>query len=134
MQVDPIKPTSKPHGTKRFKLQHDEPLSNFAFKFNLCRFSKAVRIFKNRTSSLVFSTWRENVAGIVTDRGNLKRAVARFVLAAVSAAFTRWTENVRELRDMAGRGLHSSTFRLNLSAFCRIGGAFRGRLGGVRGY
>jgi len=29
------------------------------------------------------------------------------------------------------RGLHSSTFRLNLSAFCGIGGTFRGFLGGV---
>jgi len=31
------------------------------------------------------------------------------------------------------RGLHSSTFRLNVSAFCGIGGAFRGCLGGVEG-
>jgi hypothetical protein len=30
-----------------------------------------------------------------------------------------------------GRGLHPSTFRLNVSAFCGIGGAFRGYLGGV---
>jgi hypothetical protein len=30
-----------------------------------------------------------------------------------------------------GRGLHSSTFRLNLCAFRGIGGAFRGCLGGV---
>jgi hypothetical protein len=30
-----------------------------------------------------------------------------------------------------GRGLHSSTFRLNVSAFCVTGGAFRGWLGGV---
>jgi len=29
------------------------------------------------------------------------------------------------------RGLQSSTFRLNVSAFCGIGGAFRGRLEGV---
>ena len=28
-----------------------------------------------------------------------------------------------------GRGLHLSTFRLNLSATCGIGGAFRGCLG-----
>ena len=28
-----------------------------------------------------------------------------------------------------GRGTHSSTFRLNVSDFCRIGGAFRGFLG-----
>jgi hypothetical protein len=32
-----------------------------------------------------------------------------------------------------GRGLHSSTFQLSLSAFCGIGGAFRGCLGGVQG-
>jgi len=33
----------------------------------------------------------------------------------------------------AGRGLHSSTFRLNVSGFCGIGGAYRGRMGGVYG-
>ena len=32
---------------------------------------------------------------------------------------------------ITGRGLHSSTFQLNLSAFCGIGGAFRGCLGCV---
>ena len=39
-----------------------------------------------------------------------------------------------------GRGLHSFTFQLNVSAFCGIGGAFRGSfrgcsgvLGGMRG-
>ena len=32
-----------------------------------------------------------------------------------------------------GRGLHSSTFRLNVSAFCEIGGACRGCLGGCLG-
>jgi len=31
----------------------------------------------------------------------------------------------------SGRSLHSSTFRLNVSAFCGIGGAFRGYLGGA---
>ena len=30
------------------------------------------------------------------------------------------------------RGLHSSTFRLNVSAFCGIGVASRGCLGGVQ--
>ena len=32
---------------------------------------------------------------------------------------------------LAGRGLYSSTFRLNFSATCGIGGAFRGGLGVV---
>ena len=43
-------------------------------------------------------------------------------------------------RGLAGRDLHSSTFQLNVSAFCGIGGArgivwglFCGCLGGVRG-
>ena len=31
-----------------------------------------------------------------------------------------------------GRSLHSSTFRLNMSVFCGIGGAFRNCLGGVQ--
>jgi hypothetical protein len=31
------------------------------------------------------------------------------------------------------RGLHSSNFRLNVSAFCAIGGALRGSLGGCEG-
>ena len=35
MQVDPIKYKSKAPGIKRLKLNHDGPLSNFAFKFNL---------------------------------------------------------------------------------------------------
>jgi len=30
-----------------------------------------------------------------------------------------------------GRGLHSSTFQLNVSALCCIGGVFRGCVGGV---
>jgi len=34
---------------------------------------------------------------------------------------------------ISGRGLHSFTFRLNVSPFCGIGGAFMGSLGGVRG-
>ena len=41
MQADPIKPTLKAPGTKRLKLQHDELLSNFAFKINLRRYNVA---------------------------------------------------------------------------------------------
>jgi len=37
VQVDPIKPTLKPPGTKRLKLKYDELLSSFAFNFNLRR-------------------------------------------------------------------------------------------------
>ena len=40
MQVDPIKPTLKPPGTKRLKLQYDGPLSNSAFTFSLRRYTE----------------------------------------------------------------------------------------------
>ena len=40
MQVDPIKPRLKAPGTRRLKLQYDELLSTFAFKFDLRRYTK----------------------------------------------------------------------------------------------
>ena len=40
VQVDPIRPTLKAPGTKRLKLKYDEPVSNFAFKFNLRRYNQ----------------------------------------------------------------------------------------------
>jgi len=40
VQVDPIKPTLKAPGTERLKLKYDEPPSNFAFKFNLRRYTE----------------------------------------------------------------------------------------------
>ena len=42
VQVDPIKPKLKAPGTKRLKLKRDEPLSNFAFKINLRRYTMDV--------------------------------------------------------------------------------------------
>jgi hypothetical protein len=39
VQVDPIKPSLKPPEIKRLKLNDDEPLPNFGFKFNLRRCS-----------------------------------------------------------------------------------------------
>jgi hypothetical protein len=44
VQVDPIKPTLIPPETKRLKVNNDESLSNFAFKFNLRRYTEAVRV------------------------------------------------------------------------------------------
>jgi len=39
VQVDPIKPTLNPLGTKCLKLKYDEPPSKFSFKFNLRRYN-----------------------------------------------------------------------------------------------
>ena len=48
MQVDPIKPTLKAPGTERLRLKYGEPLSNFAFKFNLRRYTKSHYLFNTR--------------------------------------------------------------------------------------
>ena len=76
MQVAPIKPMLKSPGTKRLKLLHDEPPSDFALKFNLRRYMKAFP-----------------EAVIVIEEYDKMGCPAR------------------------GRGLHSSTFQLNLSRF-----------------
>jgi hypothetical protein len=39
VQVDPIKPKLKAPGTGRLKLKNDKVLSNFAFKFNMRRYT-----------------------------------------------------------------------------------------------
>ena len=41
VHVGPMKPTLKEPGTKRLKLNYDVPLSTFAFKFNLRRYTTA---------------------------------------------------------------------------------------------
>ena len=41
VQVDPIKPALKAPGTMRLELIYDGPLSNFAFNFNLRRYTTA---------------------------------------------------------------------------------------------
>ena len=50
MHVEPIKPTLKASGTKRLKLQYDELVSSFPFKFNLRRYTMAV--ISDRTNSV----------------------------------------------------------------------------------
>jgi len=43
VQVDPVKLTLKAPGAKRLKLTHDSPLLNFAFNFNVRRYTQARR-------------------------------------------------------------------------------------------
>ena len=44
-----------------------------------------------------------------------------------------FTDSAGAASSAGGRGLHSSTFQLNVSALRGIGGAFKGCSGGVRG-
>ena len=52
VQVDPIKPTLKPNGTKRWKLGHEKLLSKFAFKFNLRCYNVGFTVLNYTTQTL----------------------------------------------------------------------------------
>ena len=92
MQVVPIKPTLKVPGTKHLKPQYEKLLSNCAFSLNLRHYSKGVAQF------LAYSIL---ILG---------------VLSTSIAALIEFTKVLVKLEE-GGRGLHSSTFQLNLSRF-----------------
>ena len=54
VHADPVKPTLKAPGTKRFKLTYDEVLSSFAFKLNLRHCIEVLPSFKERHA---FTVW-----------------------------------------------------------------------------
>ena len=103
MQVDPIKPVLKLPTTQSLKLNYDGLVSSFALKFNLRRYTLV-----SDMPGEYFDTLRCRV-GELPERCLPIRA------------------------GVVGRDLHSSTFRLNVSAFSGIVAAFRGCLGGVGG-
>jgi len=103
VQVDAIKPSVKPPGTKRFKLEYGKLLSNFAFKFNLRRYNM-VRVVLN-------------VRGVPRGTHNLDYDVAtrgrayQYRASDSALTVTSW---------VGGWALHSSNLRLNVSLFCGI--------------
>jgi len=97
VQLDPIKHTLKAPGNKRLKLKHDELLSMFGFKFNLRPYYVVVC-----NDGHVAPFYENPLVG--GDKNSMLGA----------CAFAHNGEHVR------GRGLHSSTFRLNVSTFCVI--------------
>ena len=89
VQVDPIKPTLKAPGIKRLKLKYDKPLANVAFKFNWSRY-------------ILGGAWDE----------------IAFDLLAIGGEGEEGEEGGGGGVRVSGRGLHSSTFQLNLSRVC----------------
>ena len=73
-----------------------------------------------------YMTENEAAAGVAASAATAEASAAT-AAAAVAAAATAAATEAR----ITGRGLESSTFQLNESAFCGIGGAFRGCPGGV---
>jgi len=92
----------KPPGTKRLNLNIEILLSISASKSNLRRYP-----------------------------GGLEKRVLRIALEQPPLCVPRHLVWRPKCAAQYGRGLHSSTFRLNVGAFCRMEGAPRGSSGGV---
>ena len=110
MQVEPIKPTSKAPGTKRLTLKYDEPLSNFAFKFNLRRYTMMVRSSVRHALGGLGDTAAGHGLEHDSADGSADIRVDK------SARPSKW-EKLKKQSSLIGRGSHSSTFQPNLSRF-----------------
>jgi len=85
VQLDPIKPTLKAHGTKRLKLKLDILLSNFAFKFNLRRHTMEVAMEEATEQATAEATMAAAAAAAATAAASAA-ATATAAAAAVAAA------------------------------------------------
>jgi homoserine acetyltransferase len=130
VQVDPIKPRLKPHGTKRLKLNCDILLSTFAFQVQLGPLHLGTVSHSNEdVNSLPYFA----VESYLQYQG--KKFILRFdANCYIQLTYTLDSHDVARDRGeyadvlrrlthrtlVVGRDLHSSTFRLKSSAFCGI--------------
>jgi len=63
VQVDPIKPTFKAHGTKRLKFKYDHLLLSFAFNFNLRHYTEAREMIESGVDPAAWRRETERVVG-----------------------------------------------------------------------
>jgi len=78
------------------------------------------------------SPWYEEAKYSVCANGeiyNFRKLQEKYGLTAAQTGSD--SEVLLQLYRHMGRGLHSSTFRLNVSTYCWTGGAYRGCVGGV---
>jgi hypothetical protein len=62
VQVEPIKSTLKNPGSKLLKVQYGEPLSKFAFNFNLRRYNSGTPTTSRPRSSASTATWAKTIS------------------------------------------------------------------------
>jgi hypothetical protein len=97
VHVDPIKPPLKASGIKRLNLTYNVLLSNFAFKFNLRRYSKGV-VLKERKLSGGGTRFFEAEAAL-NRRLKGSGGVAAFLGIAGANAFLVWKDEGRTTLD-----------------------------------
>jgi hypothetical protein len=95
------------------KLRYDEPLSNFAVNCNLRRYIKAAGGVGRGLTALqldIHEALRPTEEESIPDEDAVRQQTIPFHLV--------WSAARRDVRaNVLGRGLHSSTFQLNLSRF-----------------
>jgi len=114
VQVDPIKPMLKAPRTKGLKLKYDEPLSNFASKFNVRRYTEAhvKRCEEGGRASASASAGAEAGAGAGAGAGRGDGGVKTEVTGKGNG---KQAERSGPRDGAGGGGLHSLIFQLNLS-------------------
>ena len=65
MQLDPMKPSLKAPGSMLLILRYDGPVSNFAFKFILHRYTEAVAALRDMLRFVVIETASGYILGLV---------------------------------------------------------------------
>jgi hypothetical protein len=108
---------SKPELKARLKLKCDRPLSNFASNFNLRRYA----VVRHGLHAYC------NVAGQGEEGGAAATVWSVDAARVCRVKAAKLLDTAPAVGGGGGRGLHSSTSRLNVSAFCGTGGALRGR-------
>jgi len=101
VQVDPIKPMLEAPGTKRLELEHDEPLSKCAFKFQLRRYHLWTAKFDDPWTN--YSSWMAGEEHQIGDAYDISISQVSYGALVVYDS------------DADGRVLHLSTDQLNLA-------------------
>jgi len=132
----------KAPATKRLKLKCDEQLSNFAFKLNMRPFSMVPPESGAARETGTVLTVHPLVGGggggadggsEEDEREGGSARGGRPDGGVAAPAAVEWFALSGAVVHGREAGLHSSTFRLNVSAFCGVGVALRGCLGCLRG-
>jgi hypothetical protein len=64
VQLDTIKPKLKARGTKRLKLQYDEPLLSYAFKSKLRRYGEWMQMYNDAMRNMRDAFYDPNMHGV----------------------------------------------------------------------
>ena len=117
MQVDPIKPMLKAPGTNLLTLKDDERLSNFAFKFILCRYNKEV--CRARDAAVAEAAAAAAATAKLQDEMEKGAAAAAAKAVAAAAAHVKEKKTMSEEMETAAAAHEQERRRWEAGAYTR---------------